>query len=296
MGTRVGTNPLTVTATVPHIMLRAADEIGTWLVATVGTVGVVLLGRHWRRDRRPYGDPLDGWLFMGAVAAWLAVVPSSLDLVDWTFSGRDVVSALLLLATVPLLVAGAMVEAVRRSSSGLEQTSHRVLEWVLMAAGIAVVYTGLVGGLGSLFGKNGPTWFLVATTGAIALIAEPTRHRIQRLVDHLVYGARDDPLGVVQRVLDHVGTDAGDDLLPRSGDQSRAGAPPRLRGHRPRGSRWLATGGVGRSRNRHTIVRSCSAIATTSSAGWSSGGPTDPRSGRAIARSSSSWSARSASP
>ena len=29
-----------------------------------------------------------------------------------------------------------------------------------------------------------------------------------------MYGARDDPLGVVQRVLDHVGTDAGDDLLP----------------------------------------------------------------------------------
>ena len=211
---RVGTNPLTVTATIPHVVLRSADEIGTWLVAIVGTVGVGLLGRHWLHDRRPDGDPLDGWLFMGAGAAWLAIIPSSLDLVDWTLSGRDVVSALLMLATVPLLVAGAMVEAVRRSSSGLEQTSHRVLEWLLLAAGIAVVYTGLVGGLGSLFGKNGPTWFLVATTGAIALIAEPTRHRIQRLVDRFVYGARDDPLGVVQRVVDHVGTDAGDDLLP----------------------------------------------------------------------------------
>ncbi len=211
---RIGTNPLTVTANVPHIVLRSADEIGTWLIAVVGTLGVGLLGRHWLRDRRPVGDPLDGWLFMGAVAAWLAIVPASLDLVDWTFSGRDVVSALLLLATVPLLVAGAMVEAVRRSSSGLEQTSHRVMEWVLMAAGIAVVYTGLVAGLGSLFSKNGPTWLLVATTGAIALIAEPTRHRIQRLVDRFVYGARDDPLGVVQRVVDHVGTDAGDDLLP----------------------------------------------------------------------------------
>ena len=65
-----------------------------------------------------------------------------------------------------------------------------------------------------MFGGNGPTWFLVAATGAIALIAEPARHRTQRLVDRLVYGARDDPLGVVQRVVDHVGTDTGDDLLP----------------------------------------------------------------------------------
>ena len=92
---RVGTNPLTVTATIPHIVLRSADEIGTWLVAIVGTVGVGLLGRHWLHDRRPAGDPLDGWLFMGAGAAWLAIIPSSLDLVDWTLSGRDVVSALL---------------------------------------------------------------------------------------------------------------------------------------------------------------------------------------------------------
>jgi signal transduction histidine kinase len=211
---RYGTNPLTVTATVPHIVLRAADEIGTWLIAIVATVGVVLLARHWMGDRRPTGDPLDGWLLAGAAAAWLAIVPASLDLVDWQLPGRDVASALVLLATVPLLVAGAMVEALRRSAAGLELASHRVLEWVLLAAGIAVLYTGLVAGLGSLFGTTGPTWFLVAATGAIALIAEPARHRTQRLVDRLVYGARDDPLGVVQRVVDHVGTDTGDDLLP----------------------------------------------------------------------------------
>jgi signal transduction histidine kinase len=194
--------------------IDTADIVGTWLIAIIGASGTALLARHWVRQRSPNGDPLDAWLFAGAVAAWLAVVPSSLDLVDWQLPGRDVVSALLLLATVPLLVAGAMVEALRRSSSGLEEASHRVLEWVLLAAGIAVVYTGLVAGLGSQFGTNGPTWFLVAATGAIALIAEPARHRTRRVVDHLVYGARDDPLGVVQRVVDHVGTDTGDDLLP----------------------------------------------------------------------------------
>jgi signal transduction histidine kinase len=211
---RLGTNPLTVTSTVPHVFLRVADESGTWLIAIVATAGVGLLARHWLGDRRPVGDPLDGWLLAGAVAAWLAIVPSSLDIVDWRLPGRDVVSALLLFATVPLLVAGSIVEALRRSSSGFEQTSHQVLEWVLLAAGITVVYTVLVGGLGSLFGESGPTWFLVAATGAIALIAEPARHRTRRLVDRLVYGARDDPLGVVQRVVDHVGTDTGDDLLP----------------------------------------------------------------------------------
>jgi signal transduction histidine kinase len=211
---RLGANPLAVTSGVARGWVHAADVVGTWLIDIVSTVGTVLLGRHSWRQRRTAGDPLEGWLFMGAVAAWLAFVPASINFIDWGLPGHDVVSALLLLATVPLLVAGASVEGLRRSSSGLEQTSHRVLEWIVLAAGIAVVYTGLVGGLGSLVGKNGPTWFLVATTGAIALIAEPARRRIQRLVDRLVYGARDDPLRVIQRVVDHVGTDTGDDLLP----------------------------------------------------------------------------------
>ncbi|HEX4980875.1 MAG TPA: ATP-binding protein [Ilumatobacteraceae bacterium] len=209
-----GTNPLAVTTGFPNDALHWAEVVGMWLIAIVATVGMTLLARHWLGHRRPAGDPLEGWLFAGAAAAWLAIVPSSLDVVDWQLPGRDVVSPLLLLATVPLLVAGAIVEALRQSTSGLEQPSHRGFEWVLLAAGIAVVYTGLVGGLGSLFGGSGPTWFLVAATGALALIAEPARHRTQRLVDRLVYGARDDPLGVVQRVVDHVGTDTGDDLLP----------------------------------------------------------------------------------
>jgi signal transduction histidine kinase len=211
---RLGANPLAVTTGEAHRWLHASGVVGTGLVAIVSTVGTVLLGCHWWTRRRTAGDPLVGWLFTGAVAGWLAFVPASINYIDWRLPGRDVVSALLLLATVPLLVAGAAVEALRRSSSGFEQTSHRVLEWVVLAAGIAVVYTGLVAGLGSLVGKNGPTWFLVATTGAIALIAEPARRHVQRLVDRLVYGARDDPLGVVQRVVDHVGTDTGDDLLP----------------------------------------------------------------------------------
>ena len=76
------------------------------------------------------------------------------------------------------------------------------------------MYTGVVAGLGTLVGGSGPTWLLVAATGAIAVALEPIRQRVRRLVDRLVYGARDDPLAVVQRIVDHLGADAGDDLLP----------------------------------------------------------------------------------
>ena len=278
---RFGTNPLTVTATVPHVVLRAADEIGTWLIAIVAHGG-----------RRPAGPSLGGatggrratrstaGCFTGAVAAWLAIVPASLDLVDWRLPG-------------PRRRIGAACSSppCRCSSPGRwskpcggrrpVSSRHRTGSWSgsCWQPGSRCVYTGLVGGLGSLFGKNGPTWFLVATTGAIALIAEPARHHIQRLVDRLVYGARDDPLGVVQRVVDHVGTDTGDDLLPALVISLERELRLDAVAIDLVGTRGLAAGGLGRARDRRTTARCCCVTATTSSVVWSSGGPKARRSG-----------------
>jgi two-component system NarL family sensor kinase len=183
-------------------------DVGEWAVAAAASAGVAGLAVAWWRGRRRHpGDPLPAWLLAGAVVAWLAVVPDFLD-------GSDVVTALLVLATVPLLVGGAVIDAIRDSSSSFLGMSHPVLEWAVLAAGIVGLYTGLVGGLGVLIGGSGPTWLLVGATGAIALALEPARRWVRHLVDRLVYGDRDDPLAVVQRIVDHLGADAGDDLLP----------------------------------------------------------------------------------
>ncbi len=208
-----------VVATVGVVVASAAgwrrvDVAASWLVGAVGLVWIGVLGHRWRSRRRATSDPLDGWLFAGAAVAWLAVVPDGLDVIDWSLAGRDVVWAVLLIATVPLLVVGALIDELRRGPSDAEQLSHRSLEWVLLAAGIVMIYTVVVAGLGRLVGGSGPTWLLVAATGAIALAIEPARRRIRHLVDRLVFGTRDDPLAVVQRIVDHVGTDTGDDLLP----------------------------------------------------------------------------------
>lgn len=206
----VGVLVLTAAADGP----RALEVVTTWFVAASSTAATALLGVQWWRSRGA-GDPLPGWLFAGTLAGWLALVPSSLDLVEWSLPGRDVVRPLLLMATVPLLVAGAVVEAIREIPSRYHRLSHGVVEWAVLAAGIVVVYTGIVAGVGRLVGGSGPTWFLVAASGVVALALEPGRHHARRLVDRLVYGARDDPLAVVQRVVDHLGADSGDDLLPR---------------------------------------------------------------------------------
>jgi signal transduction histidine kinase len=205
-------NPLAVQGAVRGVIDWAGD-IATMTVDAVGTFALALLFAQWR-GRRRRDDPLPGWLLAGGVAAWLAIVPVSWSSINDHLPAPDVIPPLLLMATVPLLVVGAMIEIVRTQPSALEGVSRPFLEWALLAAGVFVVYTGLVAGLGSLVGGSGPTWFLVAATGAIALLAEPARQRIHGLVDGLVYGSRDDALSLVRQVVAHVSSANDDDLLP----------------------------------------------------------------------------------
>lgn len=180
---------------------EALERVAAWTIVAVATAGTVALAvRWWRNDRRS-DDLLPAWLLVGVIAAWLAVVPDLSDLADWRLAGRDVVAPMLFMATVPLLVAGTIIELLRRAPSG--RTVHRVVEWTMLAGGIVVVYTALVAGLGQLVGGSGPTWFLVASTGIIALALEPV-HATDRSQAILLarrggLGARNGEVGSVER-------------------------------------------------------------------------------------------------
>ncbi len=189
-------------------------DVATWLLAGSATAATVRLVVLWRVGARHDDDPLQGWLAVGAVAAWLAVVPDRFGIWGWTFPGVDVLGPMLLLATLPVLTVAVLVRALRDRPGRFHGVAHDVIGWLAFSCAIIIVYTGVVAGLGRLVGGDGPTWLLVATTGVIAVFAEPARRRIRYAVDRLVWGARDDPLEVVRGVVDHVGADSGDELLP----------------------------------------------------------------------------------
>jgi signal transduction histidine kinase len=188
-------------------------DVPTWLLALSATAatGRLLVVWWWRRVDSE--DPLAGWLAAGAAAAWLAVVPEWLEFGPEVPEG-DTAGSLMLMATVPLLVVGAIVDAIRRRPGRFHGVAHEVIGWLVFAGAIVVVYTGVVAGFGVIIGQRGPTWLVVAATGVLALIAEPARRRIRDAADRLVWGARDDPLEVVRGVVEQVGADSGDELLP----------------------------------------------------------------------------------
>jgi signal transduction histidine kinase len=195
-------------------------DAATALVAASATVATIRLAVIWWRIRCDGDDPLFGWLTAGSIVAWVAVVPESLDLAP-NFPGDGVLGPALLIATLPLLVAGVIVRAMRERRGRFHGVARDVISWLVLSGAILLVYTAAVAGIGQFTGGAGRTWLLVATTALVAVTVEPARRRVQRQVSQLVWGQRDDPLEVIREVVGHVGADSAEELLPALAESLR---------------------------------------------------------------------------
>jgi signal transduction histidine kinase len=93
-----------------------------------------------------------------------------------------------------------------------------------LAAFIAIVYVGLVAGVGQLAGSIGTPALSAIAAAIVALAFQPVRRRLQRLANRLVYGQRATPYEVLSdfsgRLANAYSTD---DILPRMAQIVAAG-------------------------------------------------------------------------
>jgi len=160
------------------------------LVAIVGSLAA--LAARYRRASADERDQLR-WLL---IAVGLLVV-------SFALVGNSTVAAtgnLLALVAIPLLPLSVGVAVLRQRLDSVDVTVRRslVYGW-LLAAGLAV-YAGVVLVLDAVLrGHAAPVVTLVAA-GAVAVLYQPLRLRLQRAVDRMLYGDRGDPYAVLTRL------------------------------------------------------------------------------------------------
>ncbi len=81
---------------------------------------------------------------------------------------------------------------------------NRTLVYVSLSAIVIAIYVLLVGGLGALFQASGSLAISLLATGVVAVLFQPMREQLQRGVNHLVYGERDNPYAVITRLGERV--------------------------------------------------------------------------------------------
>ncbi|MFW5943305.1 MAG: sensor histidine kinase [bacterium] len=77
---------------------------------------------------------------------------------------------------------------------------NRTLIWGVLSAFVVGLYVLIVGAFGALFQSAGSFLSTLLATGIVALLFQPVRQRVQRGVNRLMYGERDDPYAVLSRL------------------------------------------------------------------------------------------------
>jgi signal transduction histidine kinase len=102
-----------------------------------------------------------------------------------------------LINIIPLTLA---ISVLRYRLWDIDLIMNRALVYGALTAGIIALYILLVGALSLLSQTTGSLLISLLATGLIAFLFQPLRERLQRGVNRLVYGERDDPYAVLSRL------------------------------------------------------------------------------------------------
>jgi len=194
--------------------------VAVWAVA-LGTVVFAQVYRYQRISnaaRRQqikwvvFGISLAVLTFLGIAVALsaFAPAPTSPGTLTAILVGYAFIYAGMLL--IPLSIGVAIL---RQHLWDIDLIINRTLVYGALTASVVLAYALVVGGLGELLQIRGNLIVSLLATGLAAVIFQPLRYRLQRGVNHLIYGERDEPYTVLSRLGSRLeSTLAPDAVLP----------------------------------------------------------------------------------
>jgi signal transduction histidine kinase len=118
----------------------------------------------------------------------------------------------LFMLLIPLSIGTAIL---RYRLFDIDLVINRTLVYGALTACVVGIYVLIVGYLGELFRTDSDLLVSLIATGGVAVLFAPLRDRLQRGVNHLMYGERDEPYGVLSRLGQRLrSTDAPEAALP----------------------------------------------------------------------------------
>ena len=116
----------------------------------------------------------------------------------WLSFSMDVYYAsLIALLVLPLFT---YIAILRHGLYDIDRLINRTLVYGALTACIAGIYVLMVGGIGTVFEARGNLGISLLAAVLVAVLFQPLRSRLQRGVNRLMYGERDDPYAVTSRL------------------------------------------------------------------------------------------------
>ena len=182
--------------------------------------GVYAQVHRYRSVSGPEERQQTKWVVTGvvsAIAGFLAVVLVGEVLFSATDAGTpgELVGMALITAALLLVPVSLAIAVMRQRLFDIDLIINRGLVYAVLTTGVVGIYVAVVGYLGTLFRTDGNTGISLVAAGLIAVLFAPLRDLVQRAVNHLMFGRRDDPYTVLTRLGQRLeATLAPQDVLP----------------------------------------------------------------------------------
>ena len=183
-------------------------------VGALGSMLAVLV--RFRRSRGSERAQMKWLIFAVGVVLILSIFTIPLWLSGTFSSGPglelSIILTNLMTLGIALVVTGAIV---RYRLYDIDSLINRTLVYGLMTGVVFLIYALVVGAVSLLFESQGNWLLTLLATGLVALLFLPIRNRLQRGVNRLLYGQRDEPFAVLAQLGQRLEqTVAADTLYP----------------------------------------------------------------------------------
>ena len=179
--------------------LSTALVITVWIVVLTVALAFLSLVTRYRS-----GDPEQRlqikWVAFTAAAALSLNLGAIVTLVACTCDQSAFALALLLVSAFVILIgvpAALTIAILKYRLYDIDVIINRALVYGLLAAGLTIVYVGVVVGVGALVGRRESPALTIAAAVAVALVFQPFRRYARGLANRLVYGDRATPYQVL---------------------------------------------------------------------------------------------------
>lgn len=196
-------NPIGIDGLAPVEELPVFAVLGIALaVCVVAAVAAVVV--RFRSSRGPERQQMKWFVF--------AVAPAVFAPLDSVVPLLSSVVFFWLLIALPIAVA---VAVLRYRLDGIDVVINRTLVYGVLTALVIGVYVLVVGYLGAALRREDDLAVSLVATGIVAVLFAPARARVQRAVDRLLYGRRNEPYAALAQLGERLeGTLAPDAVLP----------------------------------------------------------------------------------
>src|SRR5215204_3351023 len=181
-------------------LLNALSYVGLFLALAVTALGVVSLIVRFRRSRAEERQQIKWFAFAGAIMCAVIAVAPFLWSLSPSYPSITFIWPMLIFSAASTIPVATGIAILKYRLYDIDRIINRTLVYGALTVCIVGIYVLVVGYLGALFASRGNLVISIFTAGLVAIMFQPLRERLQRLVNRLTYGERDDPYRVLARL------------------------------------------------------------------------------------------------